>query len=156
VFLTRIGAREIVGDRDFVPYKGQYFVLRSSESAPHVYVGDDDHPGGMAYMIPRLGEVIVGGCAEEGKEDLSLTLDWNDTIRRAGLYVPWLRERSRLDEARDPVVGIRPCRRSGVRVALDRSVKGVPVIHNYGHGGSGFSLSWGCADTVLGLVRQLV
>jgi D-amino-acid oxidase len=149
------GARELVGDRDFVPYKGQYFVLRTSESAPRAYVGDDDHPAGMAYVIPRLGEVMVGGCAEEGREDLVFTLDWVDTMRRAGLYVPWLRRRSPSDQARDPVVGVRPCRHGGVRLAIDRSSACVPVIHNYGHGGSGFSLSWGCAQAVLALVREL-
>jgi len=149
------GARELVGDRDFVPYKGQYFVLRASESAPRAYVGDDDHPGGMAYVIPRLGEVMVGGCAEEGREDLAFTLDWANTMRRAGLYVPWLRRRSPSDQARDPVVGVRPCRRSGVRVAIDHTSACVPVVHNYGHGGSGFSLSWGCAQAVLALVREV-
>jgi len=29
------------------------------------------------------------------------------------------------------------------------------VIHNYGHGGAGYTLSWGCAGDVLALVRRL-
>ena len=29
------------------------------------------------------------------------------------------------------------------------------VIHNYGHGGAGFTLSWGCASDVVDLVRRL-
>lgn len=41
-------------------------------------------------------------------------------------------------------VGLRPFRRSGFRVAVDR-VGDVVVIHNYGHGGGGISLSWGTA-----------
>ena len=146
------GARELVGDVDFVPYKGQYFVLKRTESSPDVYTGDDDHPGGMAYVIPRFDEVMVGGTAEKGVEDLDLTLDWNDTLKRAGLFVPWLRNRSQADLARAPVVGIRPCRTKGIRLERDNSSASVPVIHNYGHGGSGFSLSWGCAEAVHKLV----
>jgi D-amino-acid oxidase len=149
------GARELVDDTDCVPYKGQYFVLKKAHDSPTVYIGDDDHPGGMAYMIPRFDEVMVGGCAEQGKEDLQLTLDWTDTIRRAGLFVPWLRDRSQSDQSRPPVVGIRPCRTKGVRLESDYSLARIPVIHNYGHGGSGFSLSWGCAEAVGTLIKTI-
>jgi glycine/D-amino acid oxidase-like deaminating enzyme len=150
-----IGARELASDQDFEPYKGQYFVLRRDERAPTTYVGDDEHPLGMAYMIPRAGEVMVGGCAERGLDDYELTLDFNETVRRAGLYVPWLLERTTADQARPPVVGVRPCRRSGIRLEIDRAAATLPVIHNYGHGGSGFSLSWGCAGEVERLVDSL-
>lgn len=150
-----IGARELANDQDFEPYKGQYFVLRMTDGCPTAYVGDDEHPLGMAYMIPRAGEVMVGGCAERGLDDLSLTLDFRETLRRAGLFVPWLLERDLGDQARPPVVGVRPCRQSGIRLELDRHAASIPVIHNYGHGGSGFSLSWGCATEVGRIVAAL-
>lgn len=149
------GSRELARDSDFVPYKGQYFVLKGDTRSPTAYVGDDDHPGGMAYAIPRQGEVLVGGSAEAGREDLELTLDWKGTIRRAGLYIPWLREQVPANQSRAPVVGIRPCRPKGVRVEVDHHSARVPVIHNYGHGGSGFSLSWGCAETVQHILASL-
>jgi glycine/D-amino acid oxidase-like deaminating enzyme len=28
------------------------------------------------------------------------------------------------------------------------------VVHDYGHGGAGVTLSWGCADDVVALVRE--
>ncbi len=149
------GARELAHDKEFIAYKGQYFVLKGSASSPREYVGDDDHPGGMAYMIPRGGEVLVGGCAEQGCEDLHFTLDWAETLKRAGLFVPWLRTRTREDQARPPVVGIRPCRAGGVRLEVDRVSASIPIIHNYGHGGSGFSLSWGCAEAVKAEIGRL-
>ena len=49
-------------------------------------------------------------------------------------------------------VGLRPHRPSGFRLAADR-LDETTVIHNYGHGGSGMSLSWGtgrmAAETAL-------
>ena len=72
-------------------------------------------------------------------------------------------------------VGLRPCRRGGVRCEVD-IVKGPllifepfhmqmenilsvggkrrVVIHNYGHGGSGVTLSWGCAGQVLQILER--
>jgi D-amino-acid oxidase len=50
------------------------------------------------------------------------------------------------------VVGLRPHRRSGFRVEREQ-VGGTTVVHNYGHGGGGITLSWGTAKlaTDLGL-----
>lgn len=149
------GARELANDKNFEVYRGQYFVLRATADSPKVYVGDDDHPGGMAYMIPRLGEVMVGGCAEKNIESLELTLTWDDTLSRAGLYVPWLRNCKPSDQARNPIVCIRPSRNMGIRLEVDENSTSIPIIHNYGHGGSGFSLSWGCADTVKNIIDKI-
>ena len=46
-------------------------------------------------------------------------------------------------------VGLRPFRKSGVRLEKEKLRDGRLVIHNYGHGGSGFTLSWGCGENVL-------
>jgi D-amino-acid oxidase len=52
------------------------------------------------------------------------------------------------------LVGLRP-RRPAVRLELERR-DGKAIIHNYGHGGAGISLSWGCAQEVVELVRQVL
>ncbi|HEY2792992.1 MAG TPA: FAD-dependent oxidoreductase, partial [Micromonosporaceae bacterium] len=44
-------------------------------------------------------------------------------------------------------VGLRPSRPSVRLEAVAQN--GRTVIHNYGHGGSGVTLSWGCADDVV-------
>lgn len=47
----------------------------------------------------------------------------------------------------------RPFRPSGPRLEAEAFGEKV-VIHNYGHGGSGWSLSWGCAEQAAALARQ--
>jgi D-amino-acid oxidase len=49
-------------------------------------------------------------------------------------------------------VCLRPFRPAGPRVEAERFGEKT-VVHNYGHGGSGWSLSWGCADVVAGIVQ---
>ncbi|KAB7771541.1 FAD-dependent oxidoreductase [Xanthomonas maliensis] len=46
----------------------------------------------------------------------------------------------------------RPFRAQGPRIASERIARKT-VVHNYGHGGSGWSLSWGAAEYALRLVR---
>ena len=49
--------------------------------------------------------------------------------------------------------GLRPVRTSGVRVEREvvQAPAGgaVPLVHNYGHGGSGITLHWGCVQQAL-------
>jgi D-amino-acid oxidase len=55
---------------------------------------------------------------------------------------------------RAPIVGVRPYRRGGVRLELmpapiANAGGQAYLIHNYGHGGAGITLSWGCASVVV-------
>jgi len=54
------------------------------------------------------------------------------------------------------VAGIRPYRRGGFRLESEELLDGRHLVHNYGHGGAGVTLSWGCAEEVHALVRPLV
>ena len=76
---------------------------------------------------------------------------------RCNRFVPGL-ENAELDV--DPLVqGLRPVRGENVRVEreLRRKADGSlsRVVHSYGQGGSGFTLSFGCAGDVLELVREV-
>ncbi|EFN56703.1 hypothetical protein CHLNCDRAFT_144078 [Chlorella variabilis] len=62
-------------------------------------------------------------------------------------------------------VGLRPGRPSALleleQVALKQQRPGgssgkssLPVVHNYGHGGAGLTLAWGCAADAVQLVQQ--
>ncbi len=51
-------------------------------------------------------------------------------------------------------VGNRPYRTGGMR--LEREALGEKtLLHNYGHGGEGFSLSWGCAQEISRLLQHV-
>lgn len=69
---------------------------------------------------------------------------------RCAELVPELRRA----EVLELLVGLRPTRPT-VRLEARPAHGTVPrVIHNYGHGGSGITLSWGCADDVVGLANS--
>ncbi|MET8868979.1 FAD-binding oxidoreductase [Nonomuraea sp. NPDC004580] len=53
------------------------------------------------------------------------------------------------------VTGVRPYRKGTFRLNSEQ-VSGRFVVHNYGHGGAGISLSWGCAAKVKDMVRQFL
>jgi glycine/D-amino acid oxidase-like deaminating enzyme len=61
----------------------------------------------------------------------------------------------RLEEGRilRALAGLRPYRVGGPRLEVER-VAGKRIVHNYGHGGAGVTLSWGCADEVASLCVQ--
>src|ERR1700709_2130402 len=50
--------------------------------------------------------------------------------------------RAETDRLFDITVCLRPFRAAGPRIEVEE-VAGKRVVHNYGHGGSGWSLSWG-------------
>ena len=138
-----IGARELVRDADLEPRRGQVAIVPKIESLSAAIVSDD---APLMYAIPRANDCVFGGT-----NDLSdnLAADVETTQRIVG-------ECSRVLKIEKPSVlaervGLRPFLRSGVRLERDRIADGRAVIHNYGHGGAGFTLSWGCARKVLEL-----
>jgi len=155
VSCTGIESQAFLPDKTIVPVKGQYLMLRNAGIDLERYIGDDDHPEGMSYAILRDGDLLVGGTEEFGVSTLEFDQTPEILLSRAAKFTPGI---SRIDPQKwETVVGLRPFRPGGVCLEMNnRMTKGgsVPVIFNYGHGGSGFSLSWGCAEEVLHLVQS--
>ena len=57
--------------------------------------------------------------------------------------------RARADRIFDITVCLRPFRAAGPRLDTER-IRDTLVVHNYGHGGSGWSLSWGSSTIAVG------
>ena len=141
---TGIGARRLVEDPELEPHRGQVAIVAKMDRPCAVVC--DDSP--LMYAIPRPNDCVFGGTNE---------LSDNRTIDPA-VTASIVAECSRVLEIDQPVVlrervGLRPFRRSGVRLAREQLGDGRAVIHNYGHGGSGFTLSWGCAQAVFELAH---
>jgi glycine/D-amino acid oxidase-like deaminating enzyme len=104
---------------------------------------------------------VNSGLAQPNIHTLDLTLDSPEIKQmrsRCNNFVPGL-ENADYDPDASLVQGLRPLRSKNVRVEreLRRKKDGSfsRIVHSYGHGGSGFSLSFGCASDVLGLLMQL-
>jgi D-amino-acid oxidase len=141
-----VGARELAGDASLTPVRGQVAYVRTRE--PLRFMVDETGPNALAYVLPRPDVVVLGGTAEEGDGDLSVREETTRSILERTLRLqPALAGATLIGAA----VGLRPARPE-VRLELDAMPDGRPLVHDYGHGGSGFTLSWGCADEVVGLV----
>ena len=76
---------------------------------------------------------------------------------RCNRFVPGLAD-AELDPISPLVQGLRPVRGENVRVERElrkrKDGEYSRIIHSYGQGGSGFTLSFGCAGDILNLVQE--
>ena len=145
---TGLGARQLAADPDVYPVRGQ-IVKTTCPSGIDRVLFEQHGRLALAYVIPRRHEVILGGTAEDG--------DWNTGVDEGTareILAKCLKLAPTLGRAQvlEHLVGLRPGR-SEVRLEAE-SRDDATIIHNYGHGGAGFTLSWGCADEVVRLVGQ--
>jgi D-amino-acid oxidase len=133
-----LGARELAGDPTVSAARGQVVHLTAQPGLPCVC--DEDR---MIYVLPRSDRTIVGGSYELGNEHDAVDAQQTQSmLARARALVPRLADAEIIDAR----VGLRPARTDGPRVERVGD-----VIHCYGHGGAGLTLSWGCARRVVEL-----
>lgn len=145
-----IGARQLVGDQQLFPIRGQVLKVH----APWVknFIRDGD---GLTYIYPGIDSVTLGGTRE--KESWRLSPDpgtTKDIFDRCCSLEP------SLQRARDirVKVGLRPSR-SSVRLQREVLSQGgakLLVVHNYGHGSGGFSVHRGTAEEAAHLVGECI
>lgn len=138
---TGLGARELAGDDQIIAERGQVAYVRAQPDTPCLC--DADH---LIYVLPREDVCVVGGTNEPDDEDDTVRDEQTELLlARARRIVPDLVSAELLGAR----AGLRPARRDGPRVErIDQ------IIHCYGHGGAGITLSWGCAQEVVKLAAQ--
>ena len=150
-----LGSRELVEPAAY-PLRGALIRIHNDGKAfpkineAYCLMHDEALPGqNMIYIIPR-GEnfVLLGGLAEPNEWDLSINLQNYEPIRRMWErcieFLPRLKN-ARIDLDSAVKTGLRPMRPDNVRLEIDD----YGIAHNYGHGGSGVTFSWGCAEELV-------
>jgi D-amino-acid oxidase len=143
---TGLGARLTASDPTVTPVRGQ--ILTVEQPGLTEWLIADRGPNELLYVVPREHDVVIGGTSEPANWDLGVDpATATQILDRATAMVPALRKAKVLRHR----VGLRPARPAirceSVRVG-DRL-----VVHCYGHGGTGVTVSWGCADEIAELVR---
>ncbi|XP_077991394.1 D-aspartate oxidase-like [Glandiceps talaboti] len=149
---TGLHARSLIGDHSVQPIRGQ-LIRVLAPWIKHFAMLLTDKPD--VYVIPGANNVVLGGTTDKGDwntnpyEDIKKRLfekscELYPSLKNATIDHEW--------------VGLRPGRPS---VRLEKEVmtikdNNIKVVHNYGHGGSGITFHWGCAQHATRLVGELL
>ena len=63
-----LGAGPLFGDENIVPVRGQLTLLKPQPEIDYSYISRQ--PGGVLYMFPRRGNIVLGGTHEHGNDNL--------------------------------------------------------------------------------------
>ncbi|KAJ5034877.1 uncharacterized protein L3040_008145 [Drepanopeziza brunnea f. sp. 'multigermtubi'] len=163
-----LASRELAADPTCYPLRGALLrFINDGQDFPKIdtamsIAADASLDNEIVFLVPRSHNIlVVGGIAQPGEEELDLTLD-SPAIRRMEArcksFLPCLKN-ARLDPEYPLAQGLRPGRDKNIRVERENRQHGAEqsrIFHSYGHGGSGWSLSFGCAEEVAALVDDML
>lgn len=137
---TGLGARELVPDPAVRPVRGQLVVV-ANPGVTTWFTSVDHSSGASTYFFPQPGGLVLGGTAEDDAWSLE-----PDPAVAAGIIARCAAVRPEIAGARVLAhrVGLRPAR-PAVRLERLPLPDGRALVHNYGHGGAGVTVAWGCA-----------
>ena len=147
---TGCGARDLVPDHEVLPVRGQV-VLVANPGLTEFFIGPTEGTADLVYMFPHGDTVLLGGSEQPGNWDLNPDPGLSRRILAGCAAIePRLAGAGILAER----VGLRPVR-PRVRLESEPLGAGRLLVHNYGHGGAGVTLSWGCARDVADHIRGI-
>ncbi|XP_058060844.1 D-amino-acid oxidase-like [Anopheles bellator] len=141
-----LGAGPIFNDTDLEPIRGQVQKVLA-QGVFHSIANNS------SYIIPNTATITLGGTKQKSHITQVCPSDRYSIRKNCEAIVPALKHAT---VVRD-IVGLRPVRSTGVRLQIG-TVNGTfgkrTIVHNYGHGGAGITLAWGCARDVVQLVQN--
>lgn len=145
---TGFAATTLAGDRSMTLLRG--LVLRTTKD-PRIAgcLIDDSDPHAPTYLIEREDDMILGGTADPSCTATAVPAETVCDIQRRCAALHPAAAQLRVLEAR---VGFRPVREVP-RIEVDADIPN--LVHDYGHGGAGYTLSWGAAEDVRRLVEAI-
>lgn len=140
---TGTGARDLVPDPEVVPVRGQVVIVKNP-GVDEFYIDHNEESPDYVYFFPHGDTVLLGGTAEEESWELPPRPDVTERILQdCAAACPALRGAEVVGHR----VGLRPVRPQ-VRLESETLPGGRVLWHNYGHGGGGVTLAWGCAREI--------
>ncbi|KAG5884953.1 hypothetical protein JTB14_026551 [Gonioctena quinquepunctata] len=150
---TGLGAKELVGDLNVKPIRGQIIKVK----APwvfHSYLMVSEKCG---YVLSNKNFTILGGTRQQHNYSTEVNeMDKRDIWRNCSELLPSIKSAEVIEHQ----VGLRPARN---KVRLEAEIKSrketnasLKIVHNYGHGGAGITLSVGCAAEAADIVEKLL
>jgi D-amino-acid oxidase len=172
---TGLAGTELAGDDTCYPIRGGLIrVINDGTDFPKVesamtITADAVHDSSeIVFIVPRNNNILlIGGIAESHEYDLTHTLDTPVIKRmraRCEAFLPAL-QNARVDPEYPIAQGLRPFRQNNVRVERElrehendtsggKISRPSRIVHSYGQGGAGWSLSFGCADDAAVLIKE--
>ncbi len=145
---TGLGSYSLATDTELYPIKGQ--VVKTTNPGLMRGLAIDEGPLAVAYIIPHPTHLVLGGTAERGNWSTDVNPeDTADILRRCTELEPMLSDVTVLSA----YAGLRPGR-DEVRLEVEAASSDGIIVHNYGHGGAGYTLAWGCANEVAKLATE--
>lgn len=146
-----LGARELCNDTDLHAARGQVICINLDK--PHNALVDLSIDGRIAHIIPRVKDSVLGGTYEPDayglESDSNVTNQIIDNCKKSFPHIEGLDHKNVIAVN----CGLRPVRS---RVRLEKESHGSKwILHNYGHGGAGFTLSWGCAMEICKMAADI-
>lgn len=136
-------SRKVFEDNTLYPSRGQVIAIKPNG---FTYLIRDER--NRLLIVPRTDDIILGAVVDDSNWDVSLqSADTERMISKIESVFPNHDWRQIISVK----AGLRPMR-SEIRLEKE-NINGLNVIHNYGHGGGGYTVAWGCAEEVLSLIE---